>query len=257
MLGFDLPTLAWIGLGTLAAFIVRGLSGFGSALIGIGSLTMVLPPAQVIPAFFCIELLTSVNLVPSVWSQIDWRSLRWVIAGCALTTPLGLTALAHLDPNPMRLLVSACLATIALLMLTGVAQRFTPISTPGPLGALAAGGAAGVLNGAAGIAGPPAIVFYFATTGAAVSRATLIGFFLFTDVYGLAWAAGTGLLAGVGWKLIAVAVPFSLLGIFIGHRLYLKLDEARLQRVIWALLAVLGTVGAISATMRMVGRTTG
>lgn len=69
---------------------MRGLSGFGSGLIGIGSLTMVLPPAQVILAFFCIELLTSVNLVPSVWRRIDWRSLRWVIAGCALTTPLGL-----------------------------------------------------------------------------------------------------------------------------------------------------------------------
>src|SRR5262245_1638186 len=219
-LGFDLPTLAWIGLSTLVAFIVRGFSGFGSALIGIGSLTMVLPPAQVIPAFFCIELLTSVNLLPSVWRQIDWRSLRWVIGGCAVTTPLGLVLLAHIDPNAMRFVVSGCLATIATLMLTGVAQRFTPSSTPGRMGALAAGGASGVLNGAAGIPGPPAIVFYFATTGAAVSRATLIGFFVFTDVYGLAWAAGTGLLAGVGWKLIAAAVPFALLGLFIGHRLY-------------------------------------
>ena len=175
-----------------------------------------------IPAFFCIGLLTSVNPLPSVWRQIDWRSLRWVIGGCALTTPLGLTLLAHLDPNPMRLVVSVCLMTIAMLMLTGVAQRLTPSSTPGPLGALAAGGASGVLNGAAGIPGPPAIVFYFATTGAVVSRATLIGFFCFTDLYGLAWTASAGLLADLGWKLIAAAVPFALLGLFIGHRLYVK-----------------------------------
>jgi uncharacterized membrane protein YfcA len=176
-----------------------------------------------------------------------------VIGGCALTTPLGLTLLAHLDPNPMRLVVSACLTTIAMLMLTGVAQRLTPSSTPGPLGALAVGGASGVLNGAAGIPGPPAIVFYFATTGAVVSRATLIGFFFFTDLYGLAWAASTGLLAELGWKLIAAAVPFALLGLFIGHRLYVKLDEARLRRVIWALLAVLGTAGTARAVMRIVG----
>ena len=252
-LGFDSSTLGWIGLSTLVAFIVRGLSGFGSALIGIGSLTMVLPPAQVIPAFFCTELLTSVNLLPSVWRQIDWRSLRWVIGGCALTTPLGLTLLARLDPNPMRLVVSACLTTIAMLMLTGVARRLTPSSTPGPLGTLAVGGASGVLNGAAGIPGPPAIVFYFATTGVVVSRATLIGFFFFTDLYGLAWAASTGLLADLGWKLIAAAVPFALLGLFIGHRLYVKLDEARLRRVIWALLAVLGTAGTAGAVMRLMG----
>jgi uncharacterized membrane protein YfcA len=251
-LGFDAFMLAWIGLATLAAFTVRGLSGFGSAMIGIGALTIVLPPAQVVPAFFGLELLTTVNLLPSVWRQVDWRSLRWVIAGCAVTTPVGLTVLAHLDPNPMRLVVSACLATIALLMLSGLAQRLTPRSTPGPRGALAAGGAAGVLNGAAGIPGPPAIVFYFATTGMAVRRATLIAFFLFTDTYGLALAGGAGLLAGVGWKLTAVALPFSLVGLWIGQRLYVRLDEARLRRVIWGLLAGLGTLGAVSAVIRIV-----
>jgi hypothetical protein len=105
MLGFDAMTLAWIGVATLVAFIVRGLSGFGSSMIGIGSLSIVLPPAQVVPAFLAIELLTTVNLLPSVWRQIDWRSLRWVIAGCALSTPIGMTVLATLDPNPMRAMV--------------------------------------------------------------------------------------------------------------------------------------------------------
>ena len=113
---------------------MRGLSGFGSAMIGIGALTLVLPPAQVIPAFFGLELLTTVNLLPSVWRQIDWRSLRWVIAGCAVTTPVGLTALAHLDPNPMRLIVSACLATIALLMLSGLASTPHAALDAGPPG---------------------------------------------------------------------------------------------------------------------------
>jgi uncharacterized membrane protein YfcA len=251
--GFDAWVLAWIGLASLAAFVVRGLSGFGSAMIGIGGLTLVLPPAQVVPAFFALELLTTVNLLPGVWRQIDWRSLRWVIAGCTLTTPVGLVMLARLDPNLMRLVVSACLATIASLMLSGLAQRLTPRSTPGPLGALAAGGAAGLLNGAAGIPGPPAIVFYFATTGTAVSRATLIAFFLFTDSYGLAVAGGAGLLAGVGWKLIAVALPFSLVGLWIGQRLYVRLDEARLRRVIWTLLAALGALGTVSAAIRLAG----
>ena len=251
LLGFDAPTLVWIGTATLVAFIVRGLSGFGSSMIGIGALSIVLPPAQVVPAFLAVELLTSVNLLPGVWRQIDWRSLRWVIAGCALSTPFGLTLLAQLDPNPMRLLVSACLLAIALAMLSGAAQRFAPRNTPGPLGAVAVGGVAGLLNGAAGIGGPPAIVFYFATTGAAVSRASLIAFFLFTDVYALAWAGGTGLLAATGWQLIAAALPFSLAGIFIGQRLYLQLDEARLRRLIWALLAALGTLGVASAAWRL------
>lgn len=247
MPGFDAPALAAIAAATLLAFTVRGLSGFGSSMIGIGALSMLLPPHQVVPAFLAIELLTTVNLLPGVWRQIDWRSLRWVIAGCALATPLGLGLLAGLDARPMRLAVSGCLLLIALAMLSGLAQRLAPRQTPGPAGALAVGAVAGVLNGAAGIGGPPAIVFYFATTGTAVSRATLIAFFLFTDVYALAWAGGTGLLGGAAWPLIVVALPFSLAGIWIGQRLYGRLDEARLRRLVWWLLAALGAAGVAAA----------
>lgn len=250
MLGFDTAALAAIAMTTLVAFTVRGLSGFGSSMIGIGSLSMLLPPRQVVPAFLAIELLTTVNLLPSVWRQIDWRSLRWVIGGCALATPLGLLLLAGLDARPMRLAVSGCLLLIALAMLSGLAQRLTPSSTPGPAGALAVGAVSGVLNGAAGIGGPPAIVFYFATTGTAVSRATLIAFFLFTDVYALAWAGGTGLLGGAAWPLIAVALPFSLAGIWIGQRLYGRMDEAQLRRLVWLLLALLGAMGLAAAGLQ-------
>ena len=49
-----------------------------------------------------------------------------------------------------------------------------------------------------------------------------------------------------------MALPFSLVGIWIGQRLYVRLDEARLRRVIWALLAVLGALGAASAVIRIV-----
>ena len=251
MLGFDAPTLTWIGAASLVAFVVRGLSGFGSSMIGIGSLSIVLPPAQVIPAFLAVELLTTVNLLPGVWRDIDWRSLRWVVAGCALSTPLGLTVLATLDPNPMRLAVSGCLLAVAVLMLSGLAQRYAPTRRPGAVGALAVGGVAGLLNGAAGIGGPPAIVFYFATTGTAVGRATLIAFFLFTDVYALAWAGGVGLLSNMGWKMIAVALPFSLAGIWIGQRIYMQLDEARLRHLIWQLLAALGALGVSAGVWRM------
>ncbi len=251
LLGFDLATLAWIAAATLLAFVVRGLSGFGSSMVGIGALSIVLPPAQVVPAFLAIELLSTVHLLPGVWRQVDWRSLRWVIGGCAVSTPVGLLLLAGLDPNPMRWFVSMCLTVIALLMLSGLASRLAPRRQPGPLGAMAVGIASGLLNGAAGIGGPPAIVFYFSTAGTAVSRATLIAFFLFTDLYALAWAGGTGLLTTAGWPLIVVALPFALLGVWLGSRLYLRLDEARLRRLIWSLLVGLGALGLVSAAARM------
>ena len=212
LLGFDALQLPWIALTVLLAFVVRGVSGFGSSMIGVGSLSILLPPVQVVPAMLALELLTTVHL-----------------------------------------LVSLCLLGIALLMLSGLAQRLAPRRTPGPLGALGAGMASGLLNGAAGIGGPPAIVFYFATTGAAISRATLITYFLVIDVWALAWAGASGVLSSAGWPLIVVALPFSMAGIWLGHRLYLRLDEARLRRLVWWLLAALGGAGLASALLQRAG----
>ncbi len=54
ILGFDVATLGWVAAASLIAFVVRGVSGFGSSMIGIGSMSIVLPPVQVVPAFLAI-----------------------------------------------------------------------------------------------------------------------------------------------------------------------------------------------------------
>jgi uncharacterized protein len=250
LFGYSLATLAWIAAASLLAFIVRGVSGFGSSMIGIGALTLVLPPAQVVPAFLAIELLTSTHLLPSVWREIDWRSLRWVIAGCALATPLGVLLLGRVPADPMRAGVSACLLLIALFMLSARADRVAQAAPRSHAAAFAVGCGSGLLNGAAGIGGPPAIVFYFTAHAAAVGRASLIAYFVFTDVVSLAWAGATGLLHGAAWSLVIVALPFSLLGVWIGSRFYLGLAEADLRRWVWRLLALLGALGLASAAWR-------
>jgi hypothetical protein len=154
--------------------------------------------------------------------------------------------LGSLDAGLTRAMVSACLLGIAVLMLSGIAQRWAPSQTPGPAGALAVGAVSGALNGAVGISGPPAIVFYFATTAAATSRATLIAYFLFTDLWAVALAGAGGLLDRSALPLIGVALPFSLAGIWLGQRLYVRLDEARLRQLVWSLLAVLGGLGLLN-----------
>ncbi len=232
LLGSGAAQLAGISAIALLAFLVRGVSGFGSAMVGIGGLSLLLPPQQVVPAFLALELLTTAHLLPGVWRQIDWRSLRWVIAGCLLATALGLTLLAGLDAALMRLVISACLLAIAVAMLGGLAQRWAPAQTPGPLGALAVGALSGALNGAVGISGPPAIVFHFATSAAATSRATLIAYFLFTDMWAVGLAGAAGLLTTSALPLIGVALPFSLAGIGLGQCLFLRLDETQMRRLV-------------------------
>lgn len=243
--GFSPEVCAWIAAASLLAFVVRGVSGFGSAMLGIGALSLVLPPAQVVPAFLLLEVLTTAHLLPGLWRQVDWRSLPWVLGAAVAATPLGLALLARVDAGAMRLGVSATLLGIALAMLSGLAARLASPQPPGRAAALAAGAVSGLLNGAVGISGPPVIVFYFSRYAAAVGRATLIAYFLVSDAAALAMAAAGGLLDGFAARLVLVALPFALAGIWLGQRWYARLDEARLRRLVWALLAALGALGLV------------
>ena len=66
---------------------VRGYAGFGSSMIWVSSLSLVFPPILVIPAVFLLEIAVGANLLPKVWREVEWRSLRWLLAGAVVATP--------------------------------------------------------------------------------------------------------------------------------------------------------------------------
>ena len=76
------------------AAIVRGYSGFGFSLLVIVSISLLLPPAQIVPSIFMMEVAASLHLLPGVWRDVHWRALGWLVLGCLLATPLGVYALA-------------------------------------------------------------------------------------------------------------------------------------------------------------------
>ena len=95
------------------------------------------------------------------------------------------------------------------------------------------------------------MVYLLASTSAAVSRASLIAYFLFTDLYMLALAGVNGMLNQKVWMLLAVALPFALLGNAAGHKLFLRISEAQMRKLIWGLLATLGAAGLLNAAWRL------
>ena len=50
----------------VAAFI-RGYSGFGFSALTVTSLSLILPPAEVVPSAFMLEIAASIYMLPLVW----------------------------------------------------------------------------------------------------------------------------------------------------------------------------------------------
>ena len=232
------------------AAIVRGFSGFGFSLLTITAMSLIYPPAQIIPSIFMLELVASINLLPSIWKDIHWKSLGPLTLGCLIATPIGVWALANISPAPMQFAMSIFVLTATYLMWQGFALK----SMPGSVASTVVGAASGLANGAFGIGGPPVVLFYFASpAGNAAGRASMIIFFLATDVIGLANQSVHGLITKETAIRAAIYLPALIAGVWVGARSFRGTDPAQFRKYVLIILGVLAVIILLKAIGQMLG----
>ncbi len=240
-----LQTALAAGIVFLAA-IVRGYSGFGFSLLAITALSLIFAPAQVIPSIFMLEVAASLHMLPAIWRDVHWRSLLPLILGSLIGTPVGVYALANWPQKPMTLALSVFVLVATLLLWRGFALK----SMPSAPATLAAGTAAGMANGAFGIGGPPVILFYFASpAGHAAGRASLVAYFMITDLIGLGFLSREGLVNAQSLVLTVVFLPALVAGVWLGTRSFKTADPARFRNIVLLILAALAMITAAKAAL--------
>jgi uncharacterized protein len=242
----DWLPLAYACFCIFCAAIVRGFSGFGFSLLAITALSLVYTPAEIVPSIFMLEVAASVHLLPSIWKDVHWRSLGPLILGCVIGTPFGVYILASFPPAPMQLALSVFTVASAIILWSG----FTLSRLPDRLESVGVGAFSGLCNGAFGIGGPPVIALYFATPAAVhISRATLIAFFLGTDVIGLGFQARENLINYDSFVRAAAFLPPLLIGVWIGARGFKNTNPEWFKRSILVLLVVLAIIIGLKAVL--------
>ena len=229
------------------AAIVRGFSGFGFSLLVITAISLLMPPVDVIASVLMLEVAASIHLLPGVWNSIHWRSLAFLTLGQIIATPLGVWALATVPLAPMKL----ALAVFVLGSVTLLWRGFVLRRMPGAAATTATGAASGLLNGAFGIGGPPVVLFFLSSpAGAVAGRASLIAFFLGTDIVALGWQLQQRLITLGHLRNAALFLPALIAGIWIGAHGFKRADPELFGKAVLALLgglaAIIGVQGAVA-----------
>lgn len=146
----------------LAASFVRGLAGFGLAILLVPVLALTLTPVEAVMIanfeMLFIGMLEIKRLVRNA------ERSAWIISGLVVvTTAPGLMLLSITPPDLARLLIAiVALAAFALFLLP---QRSADM--PGPVQTGLTGVTSGILTGFAGMPGPPVVPYY---VGRAIPR---------------------------------------------------------------------------------------
>jgi uncharacterized protein len=244
MIPFGLGTGAalWIGLAVLVAGFVRGYSGFGFSAMVIAASAVVTNPLQFVAVVVVLETVMSLQAWQGAGPAVDWRRVRWLMAGAAVGLPLGLWALTAIPEAWARGVIAVYILIMCGVLLAGLRLR---AEATGRAANVAAGLVSGLAN-APGMGGLPVAAFFAAQPmPAAVFRATLIAYFPLLDLYSapLYWAAGL-----VSWDTLWASLwllPSTLLGNWLGGRHFFAAEPAEFRRFAILLLAGLATLALV------------
>lgn len=236
-LGLTLEGIVAVLAATVVGGVIRGFTGFGSALAMAPVVSLLVGPREGVPAIVIVLLITTAQLVPGSIRNVAWKKLWPLGLSSCVGVPIGVYVLLVVDPELIRRAIAAGVAVLSGIMLAG--WRYD--RTPSRILTLSMGGFAGAISGAASIGGPPVIAFLLAgPDSAATNRATLILFFIFSQVIAVAlYAAGGVITARVMW-LTALMLPAQIAGLWIGARYFPMASEAAYRRIAIGVLLVIG-----------------
>jgi uncharacterized membrane protein YfcA len=232
---------AFILAGALAGGFVSGLTGFGTGLTALTFWLQAVPPVVAGPLVVTCSIIAQVWTLPAIWHAVDWRRSLPFIMGGVIGVPVGTWLLAGASPQGFKLFVGCLLVVYCSFMLL---RRSAPkVEWGGRVADGAVGIGGGVLGGLAGLSGPlPTIWASLRGWGKDERRGVFQTYNLTILLLAAASQAVGGFMTWEVGRLTLIALPATLIGAWLGRKVYDRLGDGRFNQVVLGLLLVSGAM---------------
>ena len=179
----------------------------------------------------------TVQLLPSVWSKIQWPVIGPMGAAAAVVMPIGSWLLVSLNPSSIQFGVALLVTMSALALMTGWRyEGEKPI-----VATVGVGLVSGFLISITSLGNPPVMLYLLSSRDdAATNRANFTGYFAVTLLaLIIVMTIGELISARTLWAAAAL-LPVFMLTTWIGSRLFSKSNENIYRRVALMILLLAG-----------------
>ncbi|WP_100259986.1 sulfite exporter TauE/SafE family protein [Qipengyuania seohaensis] len=223
MMGLEYSILQ-VAAALLAAFgsaFVRGLTGFGMAILIVPVLALALSPVDAVLLTNFLSVFIGMSEIRRLLRSAE-KSAWIIIALVAVTTPVGLYLLSITSPAIARVVIAfIALSAFVAILLPRRGALDHHLATTGGVGILS-----GLMTGYAGMPGPPVVPYY---VGRDIPRETAKASMLLI----FTCASSTGLISGAAigvldWSLLLFAVllfPAVLAGNWLGNKASGRIED--------------------------------
>lgn len=227
------------------AYLVKGLTGFGPAIVFISLGSLVYPPTRVVTISPLLDILAGAILIwkdkgfsiASYWSRLLCPLLSGVLIGA-----LGLRFASA------RMYSIVLGATIIFLGIWFVIRRHSTqpdgseptIPLRPERGAWIASIMSGITGGFFGISGPPLIWYFGRRFPKAVFRKIIVPLFFIEAAWRSIIYTSLGMIGKPEWILASGMIPALLIGLMIGNHWFNVIPQERFERIIGWVLAASG-----------------
>ena len=236
-------------IATLVAAFVRGMAGFGAALILTPVFATFFGPAVAVPTLGLVDLIVATPMGVRAVRRSNWREILPLAVSALLALPFGVWMLTTVPDVALRIAMSIFILLAVTALWTGWRYK----GQPGMGATLAVGAVSGVTTGAIGMGGPPVVLFWLGGQNAAAqARTNTLAFFAVTGIGSFANYLYRGLFTDQVLVFVALLLPVYATGLYLGSRAFRILPERIYRRIAFSLVAATALVTLIAAVVSLV-----
>lgn len=219
----------------LIASILQTSTGFGFSILATPFLLLLFEPANAIQINLILSFMISLALITTIQKDIRFDLIKRLLIGSLIGLPIGIIIFLNINTTLLKVSIGIIILALTALLLLNYQMKQHKGKD------VVVGGLSGILTTSIGMPGPP-LLLYFAGTkmDKETLRGTTLAFYLFIYIVSLTIQvvfAGTD---PIVWKSSLYALPLVFIGLIIGQKLFLRLNQRTFQIFTYILLACTG-----------------
>jgi len=236
-----LEAALFIATGAAFGGFINGLAGFGTSLFALVWWLQVLPPVSAVAVSLVISVLSGIQGVWIVRHAIQVKDLSRYVLPAFIGIPLGLSLLAHLSADPLKLLIGFFLLGYGAFF--AFQQNLPSLTKQTPVLDSLIGFLGGLLGALAGLSGAlPTVWLSLRSWPKAKTRAILQPFNVIVLTLSATLLALKGAYDASVLLALAMAAPVALVSAQVGIMVFRRINDADFRRLLIFLMLASGLV---------------